>query len=172
MRQESRERCRSGFTISVPSTFVFGTSVPQPDGGVWAGSVGVGKPGSRSGPEIADMIPAMSRWIFRWVLAALLAGGVKAPAMSQERAPASAETLVEALLAAMGGREAWSTVAFVHVEAVHDDLDIAEPFVNRIWNDLSEPGFASLRRMGASNARDGSRRRRRTGNRDRPDPSH
>ena len=81
----------------------------------------------------------MSRWIFRSVLAALLVGGLKAPAMSQERASASAEALVEALLAAMGGREAWSRVAFVHVEAVHDDLDIAEPFVNRIWNDLSEP---------------------------------
>lgn len=47
--------------------------------------------------------------------------------------------LAEKLLAAMGGRDAWARVTFVHVEAFHDDLDLAEPFVNRIWNDFSEP---------------------------------
>jgi hypothetical protein len=47
--------------------------------------------------------------------------------------------LAEKLLAAMGGRDAWSRVTFVHVEALHDDLDLPEPFVNRIWNDLTEP---------------------------------
>jgi hypothetical protein len=66
--------------------------------------------------------------------------------------------LAEKLLAAMGGREAWSRVAFVHVEALHDDLDLSEPFANRIWNDFSEPRvrfwagndqFASGRRIAA-----------------------
>lgn len=56
---------------------------------------------------------------------------------SQATDPGAA--LAERLLAAMGGREAWSRVTFVHVEAIHDDLDLAEPFVNRIWNDFSEP---------------------------------
>lgn len=58
MRQESRERCRSGrLTGSVPSTFVFGTLRPA------TGRRGVGRlrwcvanPVLRSGPEIADMI--------------------------------------------------------------------------------------------------------------------
>ncbi len=68
-----------------------------------------------------------------------MASGMNTFAMAQEKTPASPEKLAETLLAAMGGREAWSSVAFVHVEAVHDDLDIAEPFVNRIWNDFSEP---------------------------------
>ena len=55
---------------------------------------------------------------------------------------ASAETgpeRAERLLAALGGREAWSRVNFVHVEAVHDQLNIREPFTNRIWNDFSQP---------------------------------
>ena len=45
----------------------------------------------------------------------------------------------EALLAAMGGREAWSKVKFVHVEAIHDDLNIREPYTNQIWNDFTAP---------------------------------
>jgi hypothetical protein len=45
----------------------------------------------------------------------------------------------EALLAAMGGREAWSKVRFVHVEATHDDVSIREPYTNQIWNDFSAP---------------------------------
>lgn len=55
------------------------------------------------------------------------------------KAPDPATAVAEKLLAAMGGREAWLRVTFVHVEAIHDDLDLAEPFVNRIWNDFSEP---------------------------------
>ncbi len=51
----------------------------------------------------------------------------------------SGSALAEKLLAAMGGRDAWSRVTYVHVEAIHDDLDLPEPFVNRIWNDFSEP---------------------------------
>jgi len=82
-------------------------------------------------------------------LTLLLAGGLRPPATSQDAVPSSGETRAEALLAAMGGREAWSRVAFVHVEAVHDDLDISESFVNRIWNDLSEPRV----RFTAENAR-------------------
>ena len=45
----------------------------------------------------------------------------------------------EALLAAMGGREAWSKVKFVHVEAIHDDDTIRDRFTNKIWNDFSAP---------------------------------
>ena len=45
----------------------------------------------------------------------------------------------EALLAAMGGREAWSRVKFMHVEAIHDDVNIRDPYTNKIWNDFSAP---------------------------------
>jgi hypothetical protein len=57
-------------------------------------------------------------------------------------APLAAETgpeRVERFLAAMGGREAWAKVNFVHVEALHDQLNIRDPFTNRIWNDFSSP---------------------------------
>ncbi len=53
--------------------------------------------------------------------------------------PAAGVVLAEKLLAAMGGREAWAGVTYVHVEARHDDLEIPRPFVNRIWNDFSKP---------------------------------
>jgi len=56
--------------------------------------------------------------------------------MAQEDAgPARAE----ALLAAMGGRAAWSKVKFVQVEAIHDDVEIRNSFTNKIWNDFSAP---------------------------------
>jgi len=45
----------------------------------------------------------------------------------------------ERLLAALGGREAWAQVTFVHVEAVHDQLNVRDPFTNKIWNDFSRP---------------------------------
>lgn len=45
----------------------------------------------------------------------------------------------ERFLAAMGGREAWARVKFVHVEAVHEDVQFPAPFTNRIWNDFSAP---------------------------------
>lgn len=45
----------------------------------------------------------------------------------------------ERLLTAMGGRDAWAKVNFVHVEAVHDQLNIRDPFTNRIWNDFTQP---------------------------------
>jgi hypothetical protein len=57
-------------------------------------------------------------------------------------ADARAETgteRAERLLAAMGGREAWAQVTFLHVEAVHDDLGLAAPYTNRIWNDFARP---------------------------------
>lgn len=53
--------------------------------------------------------------------------------------PETAATRVERFLTAMGGRAAWAEVRFVHVEAVHDDLAIAEPFTNKIWNDFAAP---------------------------------
>ena len=60
----------------------------------------------------------------------------------------------EALLAAMGGREAWSKVKFVHVEAIHDDVNIGEPFTNQIWNDFTAPRV----RLEAKNAQIDRRR--------------
>ncbi len=57
-------------------------------------------------------------------------------------AVAQAETgpeRAERLLAALGGREAWAKVQFVHVEATHDQLNIRDPFTNRIWNDFTRP---------------------------------
>lgn len=58
-----------------------------------------------------------------------------AAASAQETGAARAERL----LAAMGGREAWAQVKFVHVEAIHDDVSLAEPFTNKIWNDFTAP---------------------------------
>lgn len=60
----------------------------------------------------------------------------------------------EALLAAMGGREAWSKVKFVHVEAIHDDVSIREAYTNKIWNDFSAPRL----RLEAKNAQMDRRR--------------
>ncbi|HUG10385.1 MAG TPA: hypothetical protein VMM36_05200 [Opitutaceae bacterium] len=51
----------------------------------------------------------------------------------------TAEARVERFLNAMGGRAAWAHVKFAHVEAVHDDLGIADPFTNKIWNDFTAP---------------------------------
>ena len=45
----------------------------------------------------------------------------------------------EQMLEAMGGRAGWAQVKFVHVEAIHDDVDIREPFTNKIWNDFTAP---------------------------------
>lgn len=67
----------------------------------------------------------------------LLALLLAAPLAAQTAETAVAR--VERFLAAMGGRDAWAQVKFVHVEAVHDDLAITEPFTNSIWNDFSEP---------------------------------
>ena len=63
-----------------------------------------------------------------------------APALPRQAPPDDpGPALAEKLLGAMGGREAWAAVTFVHVEARHDDLDIPGTFVNRIWNDFSKP---------------------------------
>lgn len=89
--------------------------------------------------------------------ALLLLAPLLAPVVNSNP-PDQGSALAEKLLAAMGGREAWARVTFVHVEAIHDDLDLPEPFVNRIWNDFSEPRvrfwagndqFTSGRRIGA-----------------------
>lgn len=66
--------------------------------------------------------------------AAVLSSSAQSPA-PPETGPARAERL----LAAMGGREAWVKVRWVHVHAVHDDLGIAQPFQNYIWNDFAAP---------------------------------
>lgn len=51
----------------------------------------------------------------------------------------TAAARVDRFLAAMGGRDAWARVTFVHVEAIHDSVTLAAPYTNRIWNDFSAP---------------------------------
>lgn len=85
------------------------------------------------------------------LLAALALG---CPAARSAAPDAAGAALAEELLAAMGGREAWAGVRYMHVEAVHDDLAVRDPFTNRIWND-----FTSFRvRFEARNAAFDSRR--------------
>lgn len=67
----------------------------------------------------------------------LLALLLAAPLAAQT--PETATVRLERFLNAMGGRAAWSQVKFVHVEAIHDDIVIAEPFTNKIWNDFAAP---------------------------------
>ena len=68
------------------------------------------------------------------LLFVVLGLGVVAP-LSGETGPERAERL----FAALGGREAWAKITFVHVEAVHDQLNVRDPFTNKIWNDFSQP---------------------------------
>jgi hypothetical protein len=56
-----------------------------------------------------------------------------------QEATETGEARVERLLEAMGGRAAWAGVGFVHVEATHDELNIADSYTNKIWNDLVTP---------------------------------
>lgn len=59
--------------------------------------------------------------------------------LSAQDATETTEARVERFLNAMGGRAAWAQVKFVHVEAVHDDVNVSTPYTNRIWNDFTEP---------------------------------
>ncbi|HEY5551997.1 MAG TPA: hypothetical protein VIK52_08915 [Opitutaceae bacterium] len=70
--------------------------------------------------------------------AAFLAALLLTPLPAQE-ATESADARVARLLEAMGGRAAWAGVGFVQVEATHDNLTIAEPVANKIFNDLKSP---------------------------------
>jgi hypothetical protein len=70
------------------------------------------------------------RGLFALLLLAATLPGQTAP-------DAAARTLADDFLAAMGGREAWAKVKFVHVEAIHDDLAVRDPFTNKIWNDFT-----------------------------------
>lgn len=93
------------------------------------------------------------------LLALALAAPLAVPASE------TAAQRVERFLAAMGGRDAWAQVKFVHVEAVHDDLVNAAPYTNRIWNDFTQPRVrfeaknASLDRRRAINDGRGWRQR-------------
>jgi len=79
--------------------------------------------------------PALSRSSFgKSLLCAALCLGLL-PSLPAETGTERAERL----LAALGGREAWARVNFVHVEAVHDQLNLRDPFTNRIWNDFTSP---------------------------------
>ena len=55
----------------------------------------------------------------------------------------TAEARVDALLAAMGGRDAWAQTRFVHVRAWHRDDTTGEIYENQIWNDFSAPRVTS-----------------------------
>lgn len=99
----------------------------------------------------------MKRLMIAVLMTALSGGSAPAQPTNPVHPSDAGVALAERLLAAMGGREAWAEVTFVHVEARHDDLDIPEPFLNRIWNDLLEPRvrfwagndvFTSGRRIG------------------------
>lgn len=74
----------------------------------------------------------------RILAASLVAALILAPLQAQET-DETAGARVGRLLEAMGGRDAWAQVKFAHVEAVHDDLSVAEPFTNKIWNDFTAP---------------------------------
>ncbi|MBS0659399.1 MAG: hypothetical protein JSR82_14250 [Verrucomicrobia bacterium] len=70
--------------------------------------------------------------------ALLLASQLVSTLTAQNSAPPETGVArAERLLAAMGGRDAWARVRWVHVQAVHDDLDQAQPFNNYLWNDFS-----------------------------------
>lgn len=55
----------------------------------------------------------------------------------------------------MGGREAWARVKYVHVEAVHDDLGVAAPYTNKIWNDFAQPRVRFEAKSDAIDSRSG-----------------
>ena len=89
------------------------------------------------------------------ILAASVAAGLSGAAVSVSgQGDDAGRERAEKLLEAMGGREAWAKVKFVHVEAVHDDVDIAQSFTNKIWNDFTAPRL----RFEAKNAELDSRR--------------
>lgn len=78
-----------------------------------------------------------SRRRFLHTTAFLLAAALASPAARAAEPDTAGAALAEELLVAMGGREAWAGVRFMHVEAVHDDLAIRDPFTNKIWNDFT-----------------------------------
>jgi hypothetical protein len=54
-------------------------------------------------------------------------------------APETAAVRLDRLFTAIGGRDAWARVKFVHVAATHHDFSLPDPFANRIWNDFTAP---------------------------------
>jgi len=72
---------------------------------------------------------------------------VAAREMSRDIA-VSAETRVDALLTAMGGRDTWAGTRFVHVRATHRDDMSGELYENQIWNDFSAPRVRIEARIG------------------------
>jgi len=76
-------------------------------------------------------------FIARTATALVLAFAATLPASIAQDDAGKART--EKLLEAMGGRAAWAKVKFAHVEAIHDDVSIKDPFTNKIWNDFTAP---------------------------------
>ena len=75
---------------------------------------------------------------FRFAVALLICALASSDSAAQG-SDAKGTERAEALLTAMGGRDAWSKVKFVYVEAIHDDLAIRDSFTNKIWNDFAAP---------------------------------
>ena len=95
----------------------------------------------------------MTRKTSRFLVGAQIAA-LFAISLDAQDASETAGARVDRFLNAMGGRAAWAQVKFAHVEAVHDDLGIAEPFTNKIWNDFTAPRV----RFEAKNAQFDSKR--------------
>jgi hypothetical protein len=83
-------------------------------------------------------------------LSVAVAAFLQTSTAQEENGRARAELLLEA----MGGRAAWAEVKFLHVEAIHDDVNVREPFTNQIWNDFTAPRV----RLEAKNAQIDRRR--------------
>ena len=71
--------------------------------------------------------------------AVVIASATVLPAPSSRAEEDAGWARAELFLEAMGGRGVWDKVKFVHVEAIHDDVTIRDPFTNKIWNDFTKP---------------------------------
>jgi hypothetical protein len=63
-------------------------------------------------------------------------------ALAQDKAgadPSNERAMVERLLAAMGGRDAWKGVAGLRVAATHYQSELTASYNNTIWNDFTRP---------------------------------
>lgn len=84
-----------------------------------------------------------------------------AATMSAQEGTVSAEARLDALLEAMGGREAWAKLTGIRVHATHYEASIPAPFENVIVNDFSRPAFRvdargpGYQRVRAINGQDG-----------------
>jgi hypothetical protein len=84
----------------------------------------------------------MQSSILRLFLLILISVPITTRAATQDRPATSTNaesSLAERLLAAMGGRDAWKSVAGLRVAATHYQTDVAAPYSNVILNDFTRP---------------------------------